>query len=437
MKNFTDLLESEIPKWDMTISLDRLLANLDLAKKEEAAAENLRNDPPKIIFSTTPAVLVLIDGEPKLSPIENSKLMRMVNTPFTVIFDPETKSYFLNGGSAWFTTSDLKGDWQTIATPPPAIAALPMPTPTPDATTPTTATTTASDTPPRIIVATEPTELIVSDGTPAYSPLVNNDLLYMSNTDRDVFMTTNPEAWFVLASGRWYSSSAPTGPWTYVPADKLPASFAQIPIDSAKRDILAFVGGTPEAQDAVLDAQIPQTEAVDRSQAKVDVTYDGTPQFDPIEGTSLNYAVNTNYSVIQRGSQYYCCNDGIWYVSDTSSGPWIVADSVAPEIYTIPPSCPVYNTRFVRVYESTPDVVYVGLHPRLRWQLRLQRDGGLRHGLSLSAMVWASILPPSCNLWAGCQVQSLQRQLGIWDGVCQPTWILSCKYGGYIGPWRW
>jgi hypothetical protein len=40
----------------------------------------------------------------------------------------------------------------------------------------------------KIIVATEPTELIVTEGAPKYSPLVGGEILYVTNTDSDIFM---------------------------------------------------------------------------------------------------------------------------------------------------------------------------------------------------------------------------------------------------------
>jgi hypothetical protein len=40
-----------------------------------------------------------------------------------------------------------------------------------------------------------------------------------------------------------------------------------------------------------------------------------------------------------------------------------VADTIPAEIYSIPPSNPLYHDRFVYVYSYTPDVVYVGYTP--------------------------------------------------------------------------
>ena len=73
-QKLADFLEGEIPKWDLEIELDRLiplLENAEVALREEAG---LKHDPPDIIIKYVPAVLILIDGEPKFEEIENSEL---------------------------------------------------------------------------------------------------------------------------------------------------------------------------------------------------------------------------------------------------------------------------------------------------------------------------------------------------------------------------
>jgi hypothetical protein len=102
-------------------------------------------------------------------------------------------------------------------------------------------------------------------------------------------------------------------------------------------------------------AQIPTTVTVDPAAAAANakVTYDGTPQFVPIEGTSLYYATNTSQKVIQVGDLYYLCLQGIWFVSTTPQGPWQTAQSVPQVIYTIPPSSPVYNVTYVTQVTTT------------------------------------------------------------------------------------
>src|SRR5205085_2493041 len=84
---------------------------------------------------------------------------------------------------------------------------------------------------------------------------------------------------------------------------------------------------------------------------------------EPIPGTTLVYAVNTAASVLRIQGRYYCCDQGVWYRSLDPAGPWAVATACPPEIQSIPPSCPLYNTRYVTIYEATPSTVYCGYTP--------------------------------------------------------------------------
>ena len=83
--SFADLLEREIPQWELEISLDRLLTSLELAEQERSSNEDLISTPPQIVFATEPTVLVSIDGEPRMVPVDGSDFLRIVNTPFTII----------------------------------------------------------------------------------------------------------------------------------------------------------------------------------------------------------------------------------------------------------------------------------------------------------------------------------------------------------------
>ena len=203
---------------------------------------------------------------------------------------------------------------------------------------------------PAIIVATEPTELIVTDGAPKYTPLPGNDLLYVSNTESDVFLDIESGRYFVLLAGRWFSAAQLDDAWTYVSPKELPIAFSQIPPGSAKGSVLAQVPGTDQADAAVVEATIPQTQAI-RRDAPVDlqVGYDGDPKFEKIEGTPLEYASNTPLNIIKSEAKYYCCKDAVWYEAAAPSGPWGICAAVPPPIYTIPPSSPVYNVTYVRI----------------------------------------------------------------------------------------
>src|SRR5262249_33744931 len=72
-KNLADLLH--------TMSLPRLEASLAVTQAEAAAPKvEIKNEPPRILFSTRPAVLVLVDGKPVLRQVPGTNLLRVINT---------------------------------------------------------------------------------------------------------------------------------------------------------------------------------------------------------------------------------------------------------------------------------------------------------------------------------------------------------------------
>ena len=358
-----DALEQEIPRWDLTFSLDELLESLETAQKEKESARGLAATPPRILFREHPAVLVLIDGDPVLTPVEGTSLKRVINTPFFLVRENVSGVFYLQGGKTWYSAVKIQGPWGHIDAAPERVRALAEQMKSDDESAADQRTPEASSTSgaiPEIVVSTEPAELIATDGPMAFAPINGTGLLYVSNTPGRLFLEIATQHYYLLASGRWYMATALAGPWSYVGSDRLPVDFANIPPGSECDDVLANVSGTLPAKEAILDAQIPQTAEVERNSTTSDVQYDGDPQFEPIDGTAMTYAVNSSTPIILCEGRYYDCDRGVWFESLSPSGPWTVSISVPPEIYTIPPQCPVYYVRYVRVYSYTPDIVYAG-----------------------------------------------------------------------------
>ncbi len=356
------LLEKEIPKWDLEISLDRLISTIETRELQMQAVKDINTDVPTILFKPEPAVLISIDGEPRLKKEGDEGIMRVVNTPFTLLLNTKENVYYLNADvDTWYTATQVQGDWKIASNVPKSIAAL-APQPDPDEEQPKDDDGEVGP-PPSIVIATEPTELISSTGEPEYTPIEDTDLLYMSNTESDVLLHLNNQQHYVLLAGRWYAAGSLEGPWHYVPGEELPADFSKIPEDSQMGTVLYAVPGTDLAKEAVIDAQIPQTATIERDKANLTVEYDGAPEFEEIEETNMNYAVNTATPVIQSGSSYYAVDDAVWFVSSSATGPWVVATTVPDVIYTIPPASPVYHVTYVHVYGHTDEVIYVGYLP--------------------------------------------------------------------------
>jgi hypothetical protein len=358
-QRFTQIVESSVPEAGFEISLEQLTASLATAERERSSLEDLKNDPPAIVFSDELAVLLLYDGEPRFSPVEDSPYERVLNTPFLVVRNTRSKMCYLSSGTLWYEAKDPLGPWAATKTPPADLVKM-LPPPETDEPAPKV--------PPAIVVAIEPTELVASDGAPRWTSLSGGQILYVENTETAWLRELSTGNMYVLLSGRWYRAKTEDGPWTFVPADELPASFKEIPPASDIGGLRVSVAGTEEADEAMLDAQIPQTAAIKRSEAKLEVEYDGAPEFEKIPGTEVAYAVNTGAQVLEVGGRYYAVDNGVWFTSAKATGPWVVADEIPQqEISEIPPSSPVYNTTYVQVYESTPQVVYVGYRPGYMW----------------------------------------------------------------------
>lgn len=370
-EHLAERLSQAATRRHFTLPLDDVLADIRFARVRPAAPPRLKNDPPRIVFATEPSILILFDGEPRFRGVEGTGLERAMNTPFLMLRDPGSNAYYLDGGTRWFRGTGPKGPWEPASNVPGAaqrIAAKDLEDGGVSDSDLQDARREEQKRAPKILVATEPTELIVSDGPPVWEPIVPGELDAITNSESDVFRSPRDGRYWLVLSGRWYRSDAYAGPWSWVEPDRLPPAFRRIPADSAKASVLAFVPGTAAAESAVAEAERPTTAAVRRRDAHVSVAWDGEPRFESIPGTRVAYALNSPEQVLAIGGRYYVCDQGVWFSAGRPTGPWSVADAIPDEdIAAIPPSSPAYNLRYAYVYDSTPDVVYVAYTPGYLW----------------------------------------------------------------------
>lgn len=318
----------------------------------------LKNDPPRIFYADHPASLVVFDGEPVLAPAGKSGLSFAVNTNWDV-FAIDGAWYLLNNGT-WLKAAAAAGPYAPTAQLPPAFNALPTDANFADARKALPARAAKPGQPiPTIFVSTVPASIIVTDGAPKRAAVAGTTLQRVTNTPNALYFYPSDSKYYVLLAGRWFSAPALDGAWAFA-TDKLPPDFALIPADSPDNAVLPAVPGTAQAQEAVLKSQIPTTATLKRSAAKIDVVYVGPPRFEPIAGTPILHAANTQSVVLKIGDKYYACEAGAWFVAASPTGPWVLADSIPPVIKTIPPSSPYYNVTYVEVYNATPVAVTYG-----------------------------------------------------------------------------
>ena len=400
-------LSRVLPQKPRAIALDRVeeeLAILAAGKKVEGLP--LRNEPPLIVFSPRPAVLLFVDGEPVFRPVEKSRLRRLVNTR-PLVLDDGAGSLWLRLFDGWLTSAALEGPWSVAATPPrelDEILARLAPTSIVDLLAgepsdpddPKSTPKLAKGPVPAVLLATSPTELVVTEGEPDYVPIPGTQLLYVENTTANVFKHLGDQQTYVLLAGRWFRAPSPKGPWEYVAGKALPKDFAAIPDASPKENVKASVPGTRQAREALVANDVPQTAKVDRKATKVEVVYDGEPQLKAIAGTTLQYVVNSAVPVLRVDARsWYAVDKGVWFVATGPRGPWAVAASVPAVIYAIPPSSPVHYVTYVRVYAATPQVVYVGYTPGYTGTL-VSVDGVVVYGTGYVYPPWVGVVyyPP-------------------------------------------
>jgi hypothetical protein len=343
-------LEKNIPEEDRVITLDRVLAYVDKSTINPKNVDGLKSDPPRLILTQSPSILVNFDGEPIWSPIKDNELKFAVNTNWDIFQHGPTGLYYLRYDNSWFRATDLNGYWSGAGKLPDSFNKLPDDDNWKDVS--ANLPGAVIKRPPKVYVSTDPTELIVINGEPEYVPVPNTGLLWIKNSESDLFRLGKDGPLFYLVAGRWFQAPGLGGHWTFA-TPSLPEDFKHISLEHPRSRVLASVPGTQQAAEAVLLAQIPQFARVNKKEIPApDVAYQGEPNYQSIQGTQLQRAVNTDKEIIKVGDTYYLCYQGVWFMAGTAKGPWTLATKVPEEIYKIPASSPAHSVTYVAVQED-------------------------------------------------------------------------------------
>ncbi len=346
------------PPYKRVIDLDRVLAHVADSPLQPKNTEGIKADPPKIFSAPAPAILVNIDGEAIWSPIKDLDLKYVLNTNWDLFEHTPSKTYYLRVEKSWLLAPAVTGPWTPVQKLPDSFKKLPADDNWKDLKDTIPGKKFNDKTTPKVFVSLEPAELILIEGPIAYKPVTGaGSLLWVSNTEADLFRMGQTGDFYFLVAGRWFKSAGLDGPWTFA-TPTLPAEFKQIPLEHDRSRVLASVPGTPQANEAILLASIPRTARVSKKDTKApEVIYQGTPEFKVIDGAQggLQQAVNTDKDIIKLGDTYYMCFQGVWFIAKAPTGPWTVADSIPKEIYSIPASSSVNHVTYVTVVEDDND----------------------------------------------------------------------------------
>ncbi|MDL2231003.1 hypothetical protein LJB75_01130, partial [Bacteroidales bacterium OttesenSCG-928-L19] len=348
------LIENSFNNKNVELSLDGITNDLRNVENELLLSSQMDNTPPKIYFEKESSILVTIDGDPIVESTSTKGIDAVVNTPFLIL--KYQNSFYLSNGEQWYRASSATGKYNPEKSIPKAVTKMAESLKSKEEAT----AESKKDFYPKVIVSTVPAELIQTEGEPSFSAIQGTSLLFVSNTEEQLLFDIKSQNYYVLLSGRWFNSTALDGHWTYADPNHLPADFAKIPEGSDKDIVLANVPGTQAANEAIKDAQVPYTAAVERNTTATEVEYDGTPVFETIQGTNIQLATNSSSTVMLDNNTYYLVDNGIWFSSNSPYGPWVVSDQRPEHVNDIPPTSSAYNVKYVNIYHSTPEVVYVG-----------------------------------------------------------------------------
>src|SRR5262249_31032818 len=147
-------------------------------------------------------------------------------TRVLVVRDPASGKFYLHLMDGWLEAPSLTGPW-TIAgqTPTDLKRALELASNQVDllnGAKTSLAEAVWQNSVPTIFASTQPAELLQTQGDPQVAPIEGTELIFVSNTENDIFVHTPSQEHYILLSGRWFKSRSMLGPWQNVPGDKLP-----------------------------------------------------------------------------------------------------------------------------------------------------------------------------------------------------------------------
>lgn len=360
-------IATNTPRVVKTMTVAEVQSSLRLGQQEAALAKDPAVVAPKVYFATEPTALVLIDGDPVLVKNEKWGLNFVKNTRNVIVQDKDGR-FYLYGGGFWYVAPAATGPYSLAGK-----GVSPMQR---KIERDLEKAARKSDVPffdaemelNHIIVSTVPAVLVQFDGKPVAKAMPYSSIFYVKNSDYPVFFDTATSRYYVQYSSNWFTADSlyNSNRWSLISKVDLPAELLVSLAGWDWGDEGPVAARVAKRKDVVINAameeQVPQTARVDRT-ITTSVDYDGDPRFEPIVGTSLEYATNTCSIVFKYNDAYYALDNGIWFIAGSALGAWKVSD-VRPEgVELIPRKYRVYRAKFVYIYQTTPTAVYEGYLP--------------------------------------------------------------------------
>ena len=115
--DYLDFARRNLQKETLHLALDQVQASYAISRAvDKVTAAQVQNVPPLIYYSSSPALLVLVDGDPILRPMKTAGVERVINTPALIL--KTGAMFYLFARNRWYLANDLEAKWSVIDNPP-------------------------------------------------------------------------------------------------------------------------------------------------------------------------------------------------------------------------------------------------------------------------------------------------------------------------------
>src|SRR5262249_45047016 len=119
---YLDAVRQHLSTLTWNLTRERLQSELGIEHAtREVQNQPLRNAPPRIFYSESPAILVPIDGAPQLKELAGLDLLRVINTRALMLQEKSSQRYYLFVADHWMEASAIEGPWTEALVRPSAV----------------------------------------------------------------------------------------------------------------------------------------------------------------------------------------------------------------------------------------------------------------------------------------------------------------------------
>jgi hypothetical protein len=171
--------------------------------------------------------------------------------------------------------------------------------------------------PPKVIIASKPSLLVLIDGMPQMGDVPGTRLRTVINTRSIILYDSDKQLYFLRVQDWWLQAKDLEGPWEYAKklsdemkrAEKIIVSQneTQHTEDEHNKQQPSLKGTGKKAE----FAEIPLVHVVFGPAELIETK--GEPKYDLITSTSLEYVSNTNGNIFRLGGEHYILISGRWF----------------------------------------------------------------------------------------------------------------------------